>query len=193
MRRLLDGLKKVAERTEAVFLIDTHFNKRSDAKTAMQMIAGNHVIIAAPRIVLVTARDPADPSRRLILPVKLNVGPDQMGFAFRLVGKEHEVCGNVVTVEWESKHETKLRANDVLVDSTPRALAAVAKTDEIRDWARELLKDGKPVASEVLMKEAKKKGFAANRVRVALKDINALASPSGRGGKWQYQLKKAKF
>jgi KaiC/GvpD/RAD55 family RecA-like ATPase len=193
MRRLLDGLKKVAERTEAVFLIDTHFNKRSDAKTAMQMIAGNHVIIAAPRIVLVTARDPSDLARRLILPVKLNVGSDQMGFAFRLVGKEHEVCGDIVTVEWESKHETKLRANDVLVDSTPRALAAVAKTDEIRAWARELLKDGKPVASEVLMKQAKEQGFTEKRVRATLKDIGALASPGKFGSKWQYQLRKAKF
>lgn len=187
MRRLLDGLAQMAARTGAAVLVITHMNKRSDARKAMQMIAGNHVIVAAVRIVLVTARDPNDKARRLVLPIKVNIGPENLGFAFRVVVKKHAECGDVPSAEWEPEHVSDLSADDVLIDSTPRAQAAVEKSNEVQEWLRELLK-GEPVAAATLWRKADEKQFAERRVRTALKAIKAVCETLGYQGKWHWRL-----
>jgi hypothetical protein len=187
MRRLLDGLAQMAARTGAAILVITHLNKRSDARKAMQMIAGSHIIVAAVRVVLVTARDPNDKSRRLVLPIKLNIGPDGTGFGFRVVAKPHAVCGDIPTVEWEAERVGDLSADDVLIDSTPRAQAAVEKSAEVCDWLRELLKGGAIVGS-ALWSQAKAKEFSERRVKSALKTLNATCEVLGYQGKWHYSL-----
>jgi len=187
MRRLLDGLAQMAARTGVAILVITHMNKRSDARKAMQMIAGSHVIVAAVRVVLVTARDPNDKARRLLLPIKLNIGPDDIGFAFRVVPKPHPVCGDVPTVEWEQDFVGDMSADDVLIDSTPRAQAAVEKSCEVQLWLRELLKH-EPVEARVMWKRAKEKQFGERRVKTALKAIKATCEVLGYQGKWHYSL-----
>src|SRR5262249_50944467 len=101
-RRLLDSLGQMASRTGVAGWVITHLNKRGDARKAMQMIAGSHVITAAVRVALVTARDPNDRQRRLLLPVKLNIDSDDGGFAFRIEAVEHPVAGRVPRVVWEA-------------------------------------------------------------------------------------------
>jgi putative DNA primase/helicase len=187
MRRLLDGLAQMAARTGVSILVITHLNKRSDARKAMQMIAGSHIIVAAVRVVLVTARDPNDKGRRLVLPIKLNIGPDGTGFAFRVVVKTHPICGDIVTCAWEAERVGDLSADDVLIDSTPRAQAAVEKSNEVCDWLRELLK-GEPVEARAMWSQAKAKEFGDRRVRSALKMLNATCEVLGYQGKWHYSL-----
>jgi putative DNA primase/helicase len=187
MRRLLDCLAQMAARTGVAVLVITHMNKRSDARRAMQMIAGSHVIVAAVRVVLVTARDPNDKARRLLLPIKLNIGPDDMGFAFRVVPKTHEICGEVPTIEWEPGLVGDMSADDVLIDSTPRAQAAVEKSCEVQLWLRELLKT-EPVEARVMWNRAKEKGYGERRVKAALKAIKATCEVLGYQGKWHYRL-----
>ena len=98
-------------------------NKRSDARKAMQMIAGSHVIVAAVRVVLVIARDPNDKARRLILPIKLNIGPEDLGFAFRVAARSHPTCGDVPTCDWERDNVSDVNADDVLIGANlPTAL-----------------------------------------------------------------------
>ena len=187
MRRLLDGLAQMAARTGVAILVITHLNKRSDARKAMQMIAGSHVIVAAVRVVLVTARDPNDKDRRLVLPIKLNIGPDGTGFAFRIVVQSHPMCGDVPSVEWESEKVADMSADDVLMDSTPRAQAAVEKTIEVCDWLRDLLNGG-PVEATVLWARAKEKQYSERRVKSALKSMNGTCEVLGYQGKWHYRL-----
>jgi KaiC/GvpD/RAD55 family RecA-like ATPase len=187
MRRLLDGLAQMAARTGAAILVITHLNKRSDARKAMQMIAGSHVIVAAVRVVLVTARDPNDKARRLVLPIKLNIGPDGIGFAFRVVPQTHPTCGEIPTVDWEPEKVSDLSADDVLIDSTPRAQAAVAKACEVQLWLRELLKN-EPIEARVMWHQAEVKGFGQRRVKTALKAIGARAEVLGYQGNWHYRL-----
>jgi putative DNA primase/helicase len=187
MRRLLDGLAQMAARTQAAVLVITHLNKRSDARKAMQMIAGSHVIVAAVRVVLVTARDPNDKGRRLLLPIKCNIGPDSLGFAFRVVPRTHEICGDVPTAEWEAEKVGDLSADDVLIDSTPRAQAAVEKSGEVCDWLKDLLRK-EPVEARVMWEKAKGKEYSERRVKTALKMIGATCQVMGYQGKWHYRL-----
>jgi putative DNA primase/helicase len=187
MRRLLDGLAQMAARTGAAILVITHLNKRSDARKAMQMIAGSHVIVAAVRVVLVTARDPNDKGRRLLLPIKCNIGPDSLGFAFRVIPKTHTVCGDVPVAEWETEKVGDLSADDVLIDSTPRAQAAVEKSTEVCDWLKDLLRK-EPVEGRVMWEKAKAKDYGERRVKSALKMIGATCEVLGYQGKWHYRL-----
>jgi KaiC/GvpD/RAD55 family RecA-like ATPase len=187
MRRLLDGIAQMAARTGVSVLVITHMNKRSDARKSAQMIAGSHVIVAAVRVVLVTARDPNDKGRRLILPIKLNIGPDDAGFAFRIAAKPHSTCGEVPVVEWESNSVVDLSADDVLIDSTPRAQAAVEKSNEVQLWLRAMLKE-KPIEARLLWAAAKENNFSQRRVKAALKAIQAQADLLGYQGKWHYRL-----
>jgi putative DNA primase/helicase len=187
MRRLLDAVAKMAARTGVAILVITHLNKRSDAKKAMQMVAGSHVIVAAVRVVLVTARDPNDKQRRLILPIKLNIGPDDLGFAFRVIARPHATCGDVPTCEWEAQTISDLNADDVLIDSTPRAQAAVEKQCEVQQWLRELLK-AEPVEARVMWNKAKEKSYGERRVKTALKAIKATCEVLGYQGKWRWRL-----
>lgn len=186
MRRLLDDLALMAARTGVAILVITHMNKRSDARKAMQMIAGSHIIVAAVRVVLVTARDPNDKKRRLVLPIKLNIGPDDLGFAFRVTLKDHPICGEVPTAEWEQDHIADMSADDVLIDSTPRAQAAVEKSCEVQLWLREILKE--PLEARAMWNKAKEKGYGERRVKTALKAIKATCELMGFQGKWHYRL-----
>lgn len=186
-RRLFDGMAQMAARTGVAILIITHMNKRSDARKAMQMIAGSHVIVAAVRVVLVTARDPNDKARRLLLPIKLNIGPDDTGFAFRVTPRVHAVCGDVPACEWEADGVEDMSADDVLIDNTPRAQAAVEKSNEVQDWLREYLKR-EPVAASSLWAKAKEMGYGERRVKQALKVIKASCEILGYQGKWHWRL-----
>ncbi len=187
MRRLLDGLAQLAIRTDIAILLITHLNKRSDARKSMQMIAGSHVIVAAVRVVLATARDPNDKQRRLVLPIKLNIGPDGGGFAFRIEPRPHSVCGEVAGIIWEANRVADISADDALIDSTPRAQAAVEKTAEVCDWLRNLLGNG-PIEARIVWEKAKEKRYSERRVKQAQKAIKAACGAMGYQGKWHWWM-----
>lgn len=186
MRELLDNLSQMAARTGVAVLVITHLNKRSDARKALQLVAGSHVITAAVRVALVTARDPNDQPRRLLLPIKLNIDRDAGGFAFRIEAERHAV-GEIPRVEWERERVTDLTADEALIDSTPRAQAAVEKSVEVQDWARELLRSG-PVAAKSVWKQAGERGFSERRVRNAMRAIKAVCELMGYQGEWHWRL-----
>jgi hypothetical protein len=187
MRLLLDALAGLARRTGICIVIVTHLNKRADAKRAMHMIAGSHVIVAAVRTAYATAVDPNDKSRVLMLPLKLNIAAQEGGFAFRIKTRNHEVCGAVPYVEWETDRVTDLSADDALIDCTPRAQAAVEKTAEVQTWLRQMLAAG-PVAAVTLWREAEEHDYSERRVRSALKSVKAICDVKGYQGKWHYWL-----
>jgi KaiC/GvpD/RAD55 family RecA-like ATPase len=187
MRRLLDALAQLAGRTSVCIIIVTHLNKRADARKAMHMIAGSHVIIAAVRAAFCTARDPNDKSRRLMLPLKVNLAKEEGGFAFSIEEAEHPICGGMPRVVWESSRVTDVDADDALVDQTPRSKAAVEKTAEVQTWLRELLQHGAVPAQEI-WRQAEARDYSVRRVRSALKTLGAASVCTGYQGPWDYRL-----
>jgi KaiC/GvpD/RAD55 family RecA-like ATPase len=187
MRRLLDSLADVARRTGCCIVIVTHLNKRADARRAMHMIAGSHVIVAAVRTAFATARDPNDPARRLLLPLKLNIAKEDGGFAFRMEDAQHDVCGSTPRVVWESDRVNDLSADDALIDQTPRAQASVEKSAEVQAWLTELLRHG-AVEARTMWRQAEEHGYNERRVRQALKHLKAECEVKGYQGKWHYWL-----
>jgi putative DNA primase/helicase len=187
MRTLLDRLSQMAARTGVAVLVITHLNKRSDARKAMQLVAGSHVITAAVRVALVTARDPHDRHRRLLLPIKLNIAQDEGGFAFRVLSASHATCGDVPRVEWESDRVQNVSADEALIHITPRSRAGDEKAKEVQDWLRDrLLEEGLP--ADHLWEQTRAQGFSHRRVQAALKEIGAVCEAQGYPAKWYYSL-----
>lgn len=190
-RRLLDAVAQMAARQGLSVLVITHMNKRGDAKTAMQLVAGSHVLIAAVRIALAMARDPNDAARRLLLGLKVNIDAETGGHAFRVDVKEHDEVGEVPVIVWEEQRVTNMTAQDVLIDSTPKAQANVEKTMEIQEWLKARLANGALQAVQ-LFEEAEDKGYTIPRVRLALKHMGAWWERRAFKGPVYWSLSKKK-
>jgi hypothetical protein len=186
-RRLLDGLAQLARRTDIAVLLITHLNKRADARKAMQMVAGSHVILAAVRAAFATGRDPQDDQRRLLLPLKLNNSAEEGGFAFRVIVEQHNICGDTPTLEWESVRVKNVSADEALAGSTPRSQGAADKYAEAEKWLREKLSCG-PVESDQLQREARDRGITDRSLKQVLRGLKAASEPRGYQGKWITRL-----
>jgi hypothetical protein len=86
VRALLTPLKERAERTGAAIVIVTHLNKGGGDANAMARVTGSGAFVAAARSVWLFENDPADQEglRRILTPLKNNVGDDRTGFAFKI-------------------------------------------------------------------------------------------------------------
>jgi RecA-family ATPase len=186
-RALLDSLAAVANRADCAIAIVTHLNKRGDARRAMDLVAGSHVIAAAARAVYATARDPADAKRRLMLPLKCNLAKASEGFAYALIEATHAVCGSMPRVEWEKVRYAGASADEALVDQAPRERARTQKTAEARELLTDLLSGG-PVPSEVLWRQVKDAGITQKVAGEVLRQLGATNAPSGYQGSWLYRL-----
>src|SRR5258708_12057846 len=82
MRRLFDAIAQMAAKTGIAVLVITPLNKRSDARKAMQMIAGSHVIVAAVRLAPVPAPGPNEYAPSPPLPHNDQHGPHSTGITF---------------------------------------------------------------------------------------------------------------
>lgn len=85
VRRVLGPLQMMAERTNIVLLLIIHLTKGSGV-AALYRATGSIAFPAACRIVLGVAADPNDDDgkRRLLLPIKLNVGIPVSGIGYRI-------------------------------------------------------------------------------------------------------------
>lgn len=73
-------LKDLAERKNVAIVLFGHMNKNSGAKAMYRMI-GSIGFIGIARISFLVTKDPDNPERRLILPIKANITKDNSGLA----------------------------------------------------------------------------------------------------------------
>src|SRR6266446_4150932 len=123
VRRALTPLVALAERTRAAVLAIRHLNKTRMAR-AKYRGSGSIGIIGAARSALLVARDPEDPNRRLLAPVKGNLAVPAAAVAFSLVP-----AGTTARVAWLG--ETAHTAETLLAQAAPEVDRA-ALTDAIQ-------------------------------------------------------------
>jgi hypothetical protein len=84
LRRVLDPLSELAEKTGAAIIVVAHLNKTASER-AVYRIAGSVGYTAAVRLAYLVGADPDDNDRRFLLPVKMNLlGVERQAAAFRL-------------------------------------------------------------------------------------------------------------
>jgi len=141
---ILDPLAELAERREVTILAITHFNKGGSGN-GLERVSGSVAFPAAARVVWGFSRDPEDPSKRLMLLGKGNVGPEMPGLAFRIA----EDRDGRPTLQWiagdvnENLTDLLRREQESQRDSTS------TKLEQAKKLITTLLADGPRSASEV--------------------------------------------
>jgi len=170
VRNLLAPLAQLAQEFNIAVVAVTHLNKagQGNAQSAIYRAMGSLAFTAAARTVHLITRDPEDPERRLMVPIKNNLGQDRTGFGFTLALTDE----GDTAVHWED-HPTDESA-DALLDRLSRRpgsdAASPSKLDEAVGWLRERLSNG-PVTSHTLYDDALAAGISQktlNRARAAV-------------------------
>ena len=174
VRNLLAPLAKMAQHYNVAVVAVTHLNKsgQGNAQSAIYRAMGSLAFTAAARTVHLVTRDPDDPERRLMVPIKNNLGQDRSGYGFTLgPNAEGDTC-----ITWDA-YPTRESA-DALLTRLSRAryndAAASSKLEEAADWLRDELKNG-PVASNELSDAAEARGYSHATLKRARQAVGAEA------------------
>lgn len=170
IRNLLAPLALLAQHYNVAVVAVTHLNKagHGNAQSAVYRTMGSLAFTAAARAVHLVAKDPEAAGRRLLVPIKNNLGQDRTGYGFRLAPN----ADGETAVIWEDA-PTEEDA-DALLDRLRRYRPGDADTptklDQAVAWLYATLKQG-PVASSVLIQLAIGEGHSKRtlyRARAAL-------------------------
>lgn len=177
VRALLSPLTNMAEQHDVAVVAVTHLNKGSGS--AIYRSIGSIAFTAAARTVWAVMKDKNDPARRLMLPVKNNLGNDQDGMAYRA---ETAANGSPV-VMWEP---------DPVVIDINEALSAEtddtrSERDEAVEWLQIELADG-PVLVRELQKLAKQAGHSWSTVKRARSELEVTSKKVAMQGGWRWHL-----
>jgi len=178
VRSALSPLSDMAARNRVAVVAVTHLNKGQGS--AINRVVGSIAFTAAARAAYVVTRDEDDPARRLLLPVKNNLGRDQNGFAYRLEGEP------TPHVEWEPV-PVVISADEAVGE---RRHTRGPEPDARRDaeaWLLDFLAAGPRPAREVYA-SASDDGHTRDTIRRAKAALGVQAAKAGYQGPWTWLL-----
>jgi putative DNA primase/helicase len=181
MRRLLSPLSAMAERTQAVVLLLAHMNKKTGT-SSMYRAGGSIAIIGAARSAFAVAPNPEDPTEKVMVPLKHNLGPRPHSLTYCI-----ESAGDVGRIAWGE--QSSLQAADVLKGEHAGGSGGKgsAKTDHAKEIISELLADGPRGSNEVLT-ACIEAGLSERTYHVARKSLGIVSERVGFGSEGQWLL-----
>jgi putative DNA primase/helicase len=183
VRAVLEPLSEFAEHHGVAVLAITHPPKATQAK-ALHAITGSLAFVAAARLVFIAVEE-VDSDRRLLLPVKSNIGRMPPGLGFNLV--QARTCSGIETshVVWDSEPVT-ITANQALHAASDNARSD-DQLQEAEEFLRSTLALG-PVPAKKVERQAEEAGISKRTLRRARAKVGVVAEKSGFGGKWVLRL-----
>jgi hypothetical protein len=183
IRGLLAPLARLAADHRVAIVMVTHLSKGGSSGRAMYRAMGSLAFAAAARAAYLVIPDEAQPTRRLMLPIKNNVGNDRDGFAYTIQGE-----GMRATVVWE-KTPVTITADQALAASTgdgtpgpdPEAL------DAAKEFLVEMLAQG-PVPAGRAEAEAKQARVSGRTLRRAKAALGVRSIKDRYTGMWMWRL-----
>lgn len=178
VRRVLHAMKRLAERTMVAVLIVRHLNKLIGGP-AVYRGGGSIGIIGATRSAMVVGRDPTDPHRCVLAPVKCNLCRMPQALAY-----SHEPVGDVSRIGWAG--ECDLTADDILAHVGPHRQS---DAERCADAMKDLL-TGKSVETDELTRTLTEAGYSEATIKRARKRLGVRVSRVGYGaeGRWMASL-----
>jgi hypothetical protein len=162
VRAILAPVSDMAGRHGAAVVAISHLNK-SNGQKAMQRVAGSIAFTAAARGAYLVAAESEGSARRVLVPLKHNIGTDKGAFTFTIESAEPQPGIKTSRVRWD----------DSIIDVTANQLLAdhnAAEPDSATDRAEAFIKTalaGGPVAATVMEQEAQRAGVSWAAVRRA--------------------------
>lgn len=178
VRGTLAPLATLAEQTGVAVFGVMHLNKNSQQKAIYRALS-SIAFVAAARIVLAVAKDPNNPQRRYLAPVKVNVCAPPATLAYRITES-----GLLV---WEQEPVGDLDA-DTILGTHDDQIDRHSKT-EAAQWLREYLRDGERPATSVI-KAADQVGISKRTLEraKAVLQIKQRRVGFGNAGQWFWYL-----
>jgi putative DNA primase/helicase len=180
VRAALQCLANFAEKHGLAVILVSHLNKSRGA-SAISRIMGSTEWVAVPRAAFLVTKEPGT-TRRLFLPLKNNLGPDRIGYAFRI--EDRVVAQGISTsaVVWDP---------DPITMTADEALAATGKQgpSAASDFLQQALSDG-PMEQAEIVQLGKDAGFSEKSLRTAREKLGVRSRKEGFGttGKWVWVL-----
>lgn len=177
VRGLLAPISTLAAKRGVAVIGVSHLNKGQSA--AIYRSSGSLAFVAAARSVYLLAKSDDAPDRRVLLPVKNNLGPDTHGIGYSL----RTTDAKVPYVEWSSE-PVQQTADEILKSGSDEQRTA---TEDCMDWLRAILADGGANASEI-MKAAEEYGFSSKTLRRAREKLGVRTEKAGVRDGWFWSL-----
>lgn len=179
IRRALTPLVGVAQRTGASILLVRHLNKSASAN-ALYRGGGSIGIIGVARFGLMVAKNPDDPTTRVLAHTKVNIGPPPASLVYAIESVPGTDVGRVV---WKgiSNHSANSLLQDGIDDEEKD------ERDEAADWLTARLDDG-PVTSSQLQADARRAGIQERALKRAKRKLGVIAEKQGYQGEWVWRL-----
>ncbi|HXH51351.1 MAG TPA: AAA family ATPase [Terriglobia bacterium] len=178
VRSLLAPMATLASKYAVAIVMVTHLRKSSGA--AIYRTMGSLAFAAAARAVWGVVADPDDKARRLFVPVKQNLAPDQGGLAFRV-----EAPDGVARISWE--------LGAVAMDANLAMGGFETQEDhserrEAMDWLQDILGPG-PQPVQEIRRQSAQAGLAWITVRRAAASLDVKKRKAGGSGVgWEWSL-----
>jgi len=173
VRALLSPLSDLAERLNVAIVVVTHLNKGSGA--AMYRSVGSIAFTAAARTAWAVTKDKDEPARRLMLPVKNNLGNDESGMAYRI-----ETASNDAPVVMWEPNPVHIDINEALSTESDDYRS---EREDAADWLEIELR-GQPIPANQLQKMAGAAGHSWRTVKRAKKDLGVVSRKCTFEGGW---------
>lgn len=188
VRALLAPLSEMAWHQRVAVIAVSHLTK-SSGMDALLRVQGSIGFAAAARAVWGVAKDKENPSRRLFMPLKNNLGTDSTGFAYSVEGvKLAESDIETSHVMWENQPVTAT-ADEIFGGVEETHDEREAMTDA-KAYLRSLLADG-PVPVKTIEIDSRGAGHSWTTLRRAQKEMKIHSYRGdglGANGKWYWRL-----
>jgi len=178
VRGVLAPLSDLAARHKVAVVVVSHLNKGQG--DAINRVMGSLAFVAAARAAYVIIKDSNNPLRRMFLPAKNNLGVDDTGLAYQLVGKP------ISYVQWEDL-PVNVSADDALSDGKNPVGRPPDDRQEAEEWLLDILKTGGKPATEI-MSESYKVGISRATLRRAKANLGILTMKVGFETGWVWAL-----
>ncbi|WP_343038769.1 AAA family ATPase [Pseudoxanthomonas kalamensis] len=177
VRGVLAPMSALAAKRGVAVIGVSHLNKGQTA--AIYRSSGSLAFVAAARSVYLLAKSDDAPERRLLLPIKNNLGPDTHGIGYSLRTTEE----NVPYVEWSSD-PVQQTADEILRSGSDEQRTA---TEDCMEWLGIVLSSAGVKASDV-MRAAEEHGFTPKTLRRAREKLGVRTDKAGVRDGWIWSL-----
>jgi hypothetical protein len=189
VRRALQPLIQLAQRTGAAVMGLTHLTKGTAGREPLERITGSLAFGALPRLVWYTVKssEASKPSR--LVRAKSNIGPDGDGFEYNVSQKTvFDAAKGLVAQAIQWGEPLRGSARDLIAD-LERPQAKVSALDAAMTWLVELLGNG-PVHVPFIQNMSKQVGHAWATVERAKKSLGVESVKLGSVGCWAWRMPK---
>ena len=177
VRSVMEPVSDFAELSNLAVLAITHPPKATQAK-AINAFTGSLAYIAAARVAFIVSEEP-ETDRRLLLPVKNNIGKLASGRGYYIVPTTIECGIEAPRILWDDA-PVDVTASQAMAD-VAAACRPERPVDKAEEFLQEFLADGEKPQTEA-EEAARKKGITPRTLRRARQALKVKPEKSGLSG-----------